>query len=160
MGYQQIILFGNLTEDVKVRPVGQNQHVGSTGIAVTEKFRKADGTMDKTTEFFDIEIWNMPNVYPYLAQGANVLVVGTQKTSSYTDQQGQKHTVKKIRVNTIQLGGGRPQTAPQPQAPTQAPQYPQPPVAPPSYPQAPQYAAPAPAPMNAQGETPDDDLPF
>ena len=52
--------------------------------------------------------------------------------------------------------------------------YPQAPVAP-AYPQAPQYAAPTPpppapapapapmppvAPMNAQGETPDEDLPF
>ena len=167
---------GNLTDNVKVRQVGQSQ-VGQVGVAVTEKFRKQDGTVGESTEFFDIEIWNKPTVAQFLLKGTPVLVVGKIKTDSWQDQQGQTRTSKKVRVDTIQLCGVRPQNAqpsspqysqpappaPSYAAPAPAPQYrqapPQAPVAPPAQPQyapsAPQYNSNFPG-----GETAEADLPF
>lgn len=164
MGYQQIIIQGNLTRDVEVRQVGQSQ-VAKTGVAVTEKFRKADGTVAESTEFFDIEIWDKAGVYPYLTKGASVLVVGQQRTDKWQDQNGQNRETKKVRVHVIQLCGVKPQAAPQnntatapgfapqppfqtapataPQMPPAQPQYPTPPA--PHYPSQPQggtYAPP------------------
>lgn len=180
MGYQLITLMGNLTDNVKVRQVGQAQ-VAQGGVAVTEKFRKQDGTIGENTEFFDIEIWNKPSVNQYLVKGTPVLAVGKVKTENWQDQQGQNHSTKKIRVETIQLCGGRPQTATaqrQPQAPPQqyqpqpAPAYQQYAPAPaptPAPAPAPQYQqpvapaqapAPAPAPLFPNGETEPNDLPF
>lgn len=148
MGYQQIIIMGNLTRDVEVRTVGQSQ-VAKTGVAVSEKFRKQDGTTGENTEFFDIEIWDKASVYPYLKKGQQVLVVGLQRTDKWQDQNGQSRETKKVRVTAIQLCGSRP-AQPQAQAPapgyTPQPQYQQP-APPPQYAPQPQYQAPAPPPQ-------------
>lgn len=164
MGYQQIIIQGNLTDNVQIRQVGQGQVIQGS-VAVSEKFRKQDGTVGESTEFFDVEIWNKPNVAQYLLKGTPVLITGKVKTDSWQDQQGQKHSTKKVRVDVIQLCGGRPQAqAPQPQyvqAPAAPASYQQPTPPPPAYqpapapqPAAPAYSAPAPqAPA-------DNDLPF
>lgn len=149
MGYQQITILGNLTRDAEVRQVGQSQ-VAKTSVAVTEKFRKADGTFGESTEYFDVEIWDKAGIYPYLKKGSSVLVLGQIKTDKWQDQQGQNHESKKVRVQVIQLAGNKTQqqqAAPvqgyAPQPGFQAPQY-----APAPAPQAPQYApAPAPAPQ-------------
>ena len=120
MGYQQIIILGNLTRDLEVRQVGQSQ-VAKTGIAVSEKFRKQDGTIGEVTEFFDLEIWDKSSVYQYLTKGQQVFIMGQVKTDKWQDQNGQNRESKKVRVQTIQLCGSRPQAAPQQQA---APAYP------------------------------------
>lgn len=159
MGYQQIVILGNLTRDLEVRQVGQST-VAKTGIAVSEKFRKQDGTMGENTEFFDIELWDKTSVHPYLTKGAQILVVGQIKTEKWQDQQGQNRESKKVRVQTLQLCGSRPQgqqaTAPQPGYPAAPPQgypggYPPQggqPAYPPQggYPQPPMGGAPVPPP--------------
>ena len=157
MGYQSITIMGNLTRDLEVRQVGQSQ-VAKTGVAVSEKFRKQDGTMGENTEFFDIEIWDKASVYPYLTKGTQVLVIGQIKTEKWQDQQtGQNRESKKVRVQTIQLCGSRPQQNAQPSAPAYpaAPQQGYPayppqgqPAYPPQggYPQPPMGGAPVPPP--------------
>lgn len=182
MSYQQVIIHGNLTRDAEVRQVGQSQ-VAKTGVAVSEKFRKQDGTTGENTEFFDIELWDKTPVYPYLKKGQQVLVIGQFRTEKWQDQNGQPRESKKVRVNTIQLCGSRPA---QPQAQTPAPGYapapgyqappqpapgyaPQPQYQAPPQPQyqapvppAPAYQQPAPPPVSdpAYQQTAPDDLPF
>lgn len=153
MGFQQILLLGNLTRDLEVRQVGQSQ-VAKTGIAVSEKFRKQDGTTGENTEFFDLEIWDKANIYQYLTKGTMAFIIGQQKTEKWQDQNGQNREAKKIRVQTVQLCGSRPQgqqqAAPGYAAPAPPPAYPPQggaPAYPPQgggYPQPPQqgYAAP------------------
>jgi len=161
---------GNLCADVEVRQVGQSQ-VGKVNVAITEKYRKADGTVAENTEFVTIELWDKPNVYPYLTKGTSVYFEGSLRSESWTDSQGQKHTGTKVRVLSLQILSPRQQTAqPQAPAPAPAPSYPPQYQPAPPAPAAPQYSAPAPpqygqprytpAPMNAHGETPDEDLPF
>ena len=170
MSYQQITILGNLTRDAEVRQVGQSQ-VAKIGVAVSDRFRKQDGTTGESTEFFDAEIWDKASVYPYLLKGQQVLLVGQFKTERWTDQNGQQRETRKIRVLNIQLCGSRPQAqqappapqapgyAPQPapgyQAPPQPPQYQQPapaytPPTPPAPPAAPAYQQPAPPQAPAQ----------
>ena len=162
MSYQQIIIQGNLTRDAEVRQVGQSQ-VAKIGVAVSEKFRKQDGNIGESTEFFDVEIWDKAGVYPYLTKGASVLVVGQIKTDKWQDQSGQNRESKKIRAQVIQLCGVKPQQQAVPTPP--APSYP----AQPNYQRPPQYgvqpAPPAPpvapmAPPAAPGGQPVDDLPW
>lgn len=161
MGYQSITIMGNLTRDVEVRQVGQSS-VAKTAVAVSERFKKSDGTVGESTEFFEIEIWDRPAANPYLTKGKQVLVVGQIKTEKWQDQNGQTRESKKIRVGTIQLCA-KPQqeapaqqpvqaTAPPPQpvyqpapavgyqAPPQPPTQQQPPAQP--YPPQPTYQSP------------------
>lgn len=186
MSINKVICIGNLTRDVEVRTVGQNQ-VAKVGLAMTEKFRKQDGTIGENTEFIDIEVWGQAGVYPYLLKGQMVYVEGSLKTQKWTGQDGAQHQQTFIKAASIQLLGQRPQaqqpaaapraTAPAPQYPAAPPQgYAQQPQAPapPAYPQyppqtaapapAPQYpappASPAPQPQGATAAAPTDDLPF
>lgn len=152
MSYQQITILGNLTRDAEVRQVGQSQ-VAKIGVAVSDRFRKQDGTMGESTEFFDAEIWDKAPVYPYLVKGQQVLIIGQFKTEKWTDQNGQPRETRKIRVLNIQLCGSKPQAQPQaqPAAAPPAPGYAPQPAAP-GYqapPAPPQYQQPAPAPAPA-----------
>lgn len=170
MSYQSITILGNLTRDAEVRQVGQSQ-VAKIGVAVSEKFRKQDGTIGESTEFFDVEVWDKAGVYPYLTKGVSVLIIGQIKTEKWQDQSGQNREAKKVRAQVIQLCGGRPQQQAAP-APGYAPAPPAQGYAPaPGYQQPPQYggqpAPPAPpvapmAPPAAPGYIPpqfNDDMP-
>ena len=155
--YQSITILGNATRDAEVRQVGQSS-VAKIGIAVSEKFRKQDGTTGENTEFFEVEIWDKPALNQYLTKGQSLLVIGQIKTEKWTDQSGQNREAKKVRASIVQLCGGPRQqaqpSAPAPQAPGYAPapgyqaptqpQYQQPAPAP-----APQYQAPAQPPQYA-----------
>lgn len=142
MSFQQIILHGNLTRDLEIRQVGEHS-VAQTSLAVSEKFRKQDGTTGENTEFFELEIWDKTAVFQFLTKGVQILIVGKVRTEKWQDQNGQNRERKKVRVETIQLCGSKPQnSAPAPQAPQPpqgyAPQYaPQPQYQQPAYPQPP-----------------------
>ena len=132
MGYQQVMIQGGLVRDAEIRQVGQSQ-VAQISVAVSERWKDRNGQMQENTEYFNVEVWDKPGIYPYLIKSCQVLVVGQQKTEKWTDNQGQNRESKKVRAQVIQLCGGKPQNAP---AQSPAPQYNQP--APP-----PQYGAPA-----------------
>lgn len=136
MSVNKVILLGNLTSDPQVRVVGQSQ-VAAFGLATNERFKKADGTIVENTEFHNIELWGNAGVIQYLRKGTPVYIEGSIKTDKWQDQNGQNHSVTKIRAATLQLVGNKPQqAAPQQQYPPY-PQYQQ--SAPPQgYPGAPQ----------------------
>lgn len=141
---------GNICADVEVRQVGQS-NVGSITLAMSEKFRKQDGTIGENTEFLKCEMWGKDAIYPYLKKGVQVYVEGTIRTESWDDQSGQRRYTTKVRVLNIQLLGNRPsveqqvtQSAAQTYAHQRPPQYSQPSYSAPIPPQAP------PAPMPPQ----------
>lgn len=148
MGINKFIGVGNLTRDAEVRQVGQNS-VARFGLAISEKFRKQDGTIGESTEFLDVDLWGQAGVHQYLVKGQMVYVEGSVRTEQWTGNDGQQRRTTRIRASLIQLLGNRQQAqqhpAPAPQQYAQvtapAPQYvPQP--AP-----APQYRRPAPQPQ-------------
>lgn len=177
MSLNKFMGIGNLTRNAEVRQVGQST-VARFGLAMSEKFKKQDGTLGENTEFIDIDLWGQPGVHQYLVKGQMVYVEGSIRTEKWNDQQGQPQSATRIRAHMVQLLGPRPQAAapaPQPAAPqyqqAPAPQYAPQPQAPapapqPTYPQyAPQPQAPAPqyeqqgAPVPPQVD-PNLDLPF
>lgn len=145
MGINKFIGVGNLTMDAEVRQVGQNT-VARFGLAISEKFKKQDGTIGESTEFIDVDLWGQTGVHQYLVKGKMVYVEGSVRTEQWTGNDGQQRRTTRIRANMVQLLGSRQQeqqrqaqaTAPQQYAQAPAPQYYQQPV------QAPQYRRPAP----------------
>lgn len=154
MSINKFIGIGNLCADIEIRQVGQSQ-VGKVNLAMSERFKKQDGSVGENTEFITLEIWDKTSVFPYLKKGTQVYAEGSIRTDKWTDQNGQQHFATKVRVQNIQLVGQRPQQAQQP-APVQ---YQQP--APPQYqqPAQPQYQQPIPlagypgAPQNPQQQS-------
>lgn len=145
MGLNKQLIIGHLGKEPEVRQAGQSQIAAFT-VCVTEKYKDNQGQLQEESEWFSCEWWNPGNVLQYLHKGTQVYIEGAKKTDTWADQQGQKHSIEKTRVISLQLLGAKPQTAPQPQG---QPQYQQP-APPPQYqgqPQGqypPQYQQPAP----------------
>lgn len=137
MGLNKIQVIGNLGKEPESRVVGQST-VLSFSVGMTEKFKGQDGSQQERTEWFNCEWWNPNGGSQYLHKGTQVYIEGSQKTESWQDQQGQNHSIVKLRVFACQLLGSpqNPQQNPQGYA-QPAPQYQQP--APPQYQQPQQY---------------------
>ena len=121
----KFIGIGNLCADIEVRQVGQAQ-VGKVNVAISEKYRKADGSVGENTEFVTIELWDKANIYQYLTKGISIYFEGRLASESWTDAQGAKHATTKVRVANLQILTPRQQAAQPQAAPAPAPQYQQP----------------------------------
>lgn len=136
------ILIGNVGKEPESRQAGEKTVIKFT-LATTEKYTDRNGQQVENTEWHNIEWWvKNTNILQYLHKGTQVYVEGAIATDSWDGNDGQKHYQTKIKANTVQLLGGKPQgqSAPQPQynQPAPPPQYQQ--QAPPQYP--PQYQQP------------------
>lgn len=166
MSINRVILVGNLTRDAEIRQAGQT-NVASFGIATSEKYKDRNGQLQENTEFHTCELFGSEGVLPYLKKGQLVYAEGSIRTDKWTDQQGQQHTATKIRVQSVQLLGSKPQPnqgyAPQQPMPQQYQQYQQPAPAPQyqQYPQnpQPQYASQPQYPPQYAPQAPMEDLP-
>lgn len=90
-----VILAGNLTRDPQVRNLANEKQVANFGLAVSRKFKGADGEMKEETTFVDIEAWGRTAelVGQYLSKGKQALVEGRLKMESWDDKtSGQKRS--------------------------------------------------------------------
>jgi len=106
MAYNKIILEGRLTRDVEIR-YGQNgKAIASTGIAVSKKFKKQDGTQGEKTLFVDLTFYSRGAeiANQYLRKGSHILVDGELSLDQWEDKQsGQKRSKHKIDVREMQM---------------------------------------------------------
>lgn len=107
----KVILMGNLTRDVELRPVGDTQ-VGNIGLAVNRRFRSASGEDREETTFIDCEAWGRQAevMARYLQKGRPVLIEGRLKLDTWQDQSGGNRSKLKVVVENFQFvdsrGGG------------------------------------------------------
>ena len=139
MSLNRFMGIGNLTRDVEVRQVGQN-NVARYAIAMNEKFKKQDGSIGESTEYLEVEYWGNSGVFQYLLKGQQVFVEGSIRTETWTGNDGIEKKAVKLRAREVQLLGSRQQAPAQPQyqqqpqrpayPPQQAPGRPVPPPRP------------------------------
>ncbi|WP_441280649.1 single-stranded DNA-binding protein [Tardiphaga sp. 862_B3_N1_1] len=151
----KVIVLGNVGRDPEVRTFPSGDQVANVTVATTEKWRdKNSGEPKEATEWHKL-VFNgklAEIVAKYVKKGSQIYVEGMLKTRKWTDQaSGQERYATEIRVDTMQLLGGRPDGAAAP-APAQAP----------AAPRQQQQRAAAPAPARAQGgfDDMDSDIPF
>ncbi len=88
-------LIGNLTRDVEVRYVGQNNTaIATLGVAVNS------GRKDDPPVFVDVDVWGIvaENCAKYLNKGSKVGVVGRLKQESWEDKESGKKRSKILVV--------------------------------------------------------------
>jgi single-stranded DNA-binding protein len=95
MGYQCLMILGNVTKDPEIRQVGEKQKA-SFGVAV-------NGYKD-SVEFFDCEWWEPNGALAYVAQGTPVFCSGEIQTQKWM-KDGQERSKKVLKVRTLQLTG-------------------------------------------------------
>ena len=156
MSLNKVMLIGNVGSDPEIRYLDQNSQNGSAKVAsfrlaTSERFRDRNGEAHENTEWHNIVAWrnSADIVERYVKKGTQLYIEGRIRTSSWTDQTGNKRYTTEINVDNLQLLGRRPDENGAPAqsvgAPAAAPVYEQP--------------APIEPPVQAQ-PAPNDDLPF
>lgn len=105
----KVILMGNLTRDVELRPVGET-HVANFGLAINNRYRTKSGEDREETTFVDCEMWGARGevLSRYLSKGSPVLLEGRLKLDQWQDQSGGNRSKLKVVVENFEfVGGGR-----------------------------------------------------
>lgn len=106
--FNRITIVGHLGRDAEQRFTPGGMAVASFSVATTEK--RKDG--EKTT-WFRVSLFGKQaeNVAQYLVKGKLVFVEGTLRQEEYTTKDGATRTALEVNATSIQLLGGKDDTA-------------------------------------------------
>jgi len=103
----RVILLGNLTRDVELKPLQSGMMVGKTGIATNRKKKNPQtGKYDiNEVMFMDLTIWGKTAemVQQYFKRGSKILVEGFLTFDQWTDQQGNKRSKHSVTVENVEF---------------------------------------------------------
>lgn len=105
----KVILIGNLGRDPETRYLPSGVAVTSISVATTEKWKdKKSGEMQERTEWTRCSMFGKVAEVAgeYLKKGSPVYLEGKLHTNEY-EKDGQKHYATEVRVDRMQLLGGR-----------------------------------------------------
>lgn len=109
--FNKVILMGNLTRDVEIRPAGSTS-VGNFGLAVNRKFKTQSGEQREEVTFVDCQAWGRTAevMAQYLSKGRPVFIEGRLKLDQWEDKNGggkrSKHLVVVENFEFINSGQG------------------------------------------------------
>ena len=169
MSINRVNITGNLTRDPELRATAGGMQVLSFGVAVNDRTKNQQtGEWEDRPNFVDCTMFGRraEALSRILRKGMKVAIEGKLRYSSW-EKDGQKRSKLEVIPDEVELMSGQQQHAPQAYQPQPAPQQAAPQWSaqqayqnPPAVPQAaPQYA-PQPAPVQAQVELYDEDIPF
>ena len=107
-GVNKCIFIGNLGKDPEVRHLDSGRAVANFSIAISEKYKKKDGTQVDNTEWINIVLWSplAEIAEKYLKKGNQVYIEGKYTTRSY-DSDGTTKYITDIIGREITLLGGK-----------------------------------------------------
>ena len=126
MSVNKVILLGNVGKDPQIRD-GNGQQFATFTLATTEKgYTRRDGTqMPERTEWHNI-IANggiVQVIERYVRAGTKLYIEGKLRTRKYTARDNTERYVTEVYLDNMELLGGKPQEAAQPQGTPQHAPY-------------------------------------
>ena len=109
MAYLNRCMFiGNVGRDPQIRTTGNGGKVASFSIAVSKRYRDANGEQKEITNWVNCTAFgNLSNVVANLvSRGSQVYVEGEYNVNNYTDSSGNKKSVTGINVISLQVLSG------------------------------------------------------
>ena len=101
-------VIGHLGKDCLTNTVN-GKNVINFSVANTERYRDAQGNTKEKTTWVECAYWtDRTAVAPYLKKGTLVYVEGTPEARSYPKNDGTTGVSLTMRVNSVQLLGGKP----------------------------------------------------
>ena len=102
IGFNKVILIGNLTQDPELKQTSNGTSVCSFSIAVNRRFTKADQGQ-QSVDFINIVTWRQTAefVNRYFKKGNPILVCGQLQTRTWTDNQGQKRYATDVVADEV-----------------------------------------------------------
>ena len=107
--FNKVILMGNLTRDPEVRVTASGMSICKLGLAVTRKFKTADGEMREDTAFVDVDSFGRQaeTLSKYLTKGSPLFVEGRLKFDQWETSEGEKRSKLGVVLENFQFVGGR-----------------------------------------------------
>lgn len=110
-------LQGNLGGDAEVRDIGNDRSVISFSVAVTERWKAANGEKQEKTTWVRCSLWRKTgntSVAQYLKKGQGVIVEGTPSARAYMlDGHAEPKASLEVTVQDLHfVGGARTESAP------------------------------------------------
>lgn len=104
----KVMMIGNLGADPESRMAGEAK-VTNFRIAVTERWKGADGQKKESTEWVSCVAWKrLADICEqYLRKGSKVYVEGKLQTRSWDDKDGNKKFMTEVVVREMQMLGGK-----------------------------------------------------
>lgn len=107
----KVTILGRVGKDPEVRTFDNGNQIANFTMADTQRgYTKKDGTViPDRTEWFNISVGGglVGVVEKYVHKGDLLYIEGKQNTREYTDKSGEKKFFVEIRVDTLELIGGR-----------------------------------------------------
>ena len=129
----KVVLIGNLGKDPEIRYTQAGEPIANFSLATNESWTDKSGQKQERTEWHRVEVFGKPAqvVRDYLTKGRQVYLEGSIRYDEWTDKDGNKRYMTKIRVSgpgsrLVMLGGrgegGGPKGGPpEPAAPAETP---------------------------------------
>lgn len=107
-GLNRIQIIGNLGRDPETRFTPKGAKVCTFSVAVTERWRSAEGDNRERTEWFSVEAWGRLGeiCQEYLTKGQLVYIEGRIQTDHY-EKNGEKRSSTKLVASSMQMLGRR-----------------------------------------------------
>ena len=104
--FQQLILIGNLGNDVEMRFTPTGVPVASFRMATSRTWTDAQGQPQKKTIWFDVTAWRkLAELLPqYIRKGSQIFLIGEiEEPNTYTDRDGNQRASLKVTAQTIKF---------------------------------------------------------
>ena len=113
--FNKVIIGGRLTSDPEQKTTQSGIAVTSFSVAVNRKTKQGE---EQKADFFNVTAWRQTAefVARYFRKGSSICIVGSLQNSTWTDQNGQKHSRTDIVADEVMFVDSRSeggQTAPQ-----------------------------------------------
>jgi single-strand DNA-binding protein len=100
-------VIGNLGKDCIVKEIN-GKNVINFSVAHSERYKDAQGNQKERTTWVECAYWtDRTAISPYLTKGTTVFAEGTPEADAYMNKDNQAAATLRMRVQTIQLLGGR-----------------------------------------------------
>lgn len=104
IGYNRVVLIGNLTRDPDYKQLASGQGVCQLGIASNRQYRnKQSGSMVQEVCFVDVDVYGAQaeSCRQYLQKGRAVLIEGRLKFDTWESPEGQKRSKHSIIADRV-----------------------------------------------------------
>ena len=111
LGFNKVILLGNLTQDPELKQTTSGISVCSFSIAVNRRMARAEQGQ-QSVDFINIVTWRQTAefVSRYFKKGQSILISGQLQTRTWTDNQGQKRYATEVVADEVNFTSSASQT--------------------------------------------------
>jgi single-strand DNA-binding protein len=97
----KVILIGNLGKDPEIRYTQAGEPIANFSLATSERWTDKSGQKQEKTEWHRVEVFGKTAqiVRDYCSKGKQVYLEGSIKYDEWTDKDGNKRNMTKIRVS-------------------------------------------------------------